>query len=210
VQFAAAFHFSTQMQVIHNIPDSSRCKNSTAYCNISVHYQMLLELFFECRKAPRLIFLEEDLEIAPDLFSYFAEFAPMLDRDDSLMCVSAWNDHGQRGRVSNASAVYRTDIFPGLGWMLGADFAREIIPDWPDMWWDEYMRRPQTRKGRQCLFPEVSRTHTYGRDGASKGQGYATYLVDMVLSSEDVNWHGRVSDARFVRCVCVRVEWCWC
>jgi alpha-1,3-mannosyl-glycoprotein beta-1,2-N-acetylglucosaminyltransferase len=105
--------------------------------------------------------------------------------------------------VSNASAVYRTDIFPGLGWMLGADFAREIIPDWPDMWWDEYMRRPQTRKGRQCLFPEVSRTHTYGRDGASKGQGYATYLVDMVLSSEDVNWHGRVSDARFVRCVCV-------
>ena len=30
------------------------------------------QLFFECYKVPRLILLEDDLEVAPDFFSYFA------------------------------------------------------------------------------------------------------------------------------------------
>lgn len=49
------------------------------------------------------------LQVAPDFFSYFAATAPLLDEDSSLYCISAWNDHGQAGRASNATALYRTD-----------------------------------------------------------------------------------------------------
>ena len=156
---------------------------------------MLLQLFFECHQSPRLLFLEEDLEVAPDFFSYFASLAPLLGRDKSLMCVSAWNDHGQQGRAANTSAAYRTDIFPGLGWMLTAEFASEIIGEWPNMWWDEYMRKPDVRKGRQCIFPEVSRTHTFGAKGASRGGFYRKHFANMMLNKDNTDWSKQASGA---------------
>ena len=42
--------------------------------------------------------LQEDMEVAPDFFSYFEALTPLLDRDPSLMCISSWNDHGQVSR----------------------------------------------------------------------------------------------------------------
>lgn len=194
VQFAAAFHYAADVQVIHNQRDTSRCKpGGGPYCNLSVHYHMLLQLFFDCLHAPRLLFLEEDLEVAPDFFSYFAAFAPLLEQESSsLMCISAWNDQGQRGRASNSTAVYRTDVFPGLGWMLSADVGRELAANWPDKYWDEFLRLPQVRKGRQCLFPEVSRTHTYGEDGASGGQHFDTHLATMLLNTDNIDWSKQV------------------
>lgn len=188
MQFAAALNWGAEVQVIHNLRDPSRCKPNQGYCNLSVHYHMLLQLFFECHKVPRLLFMEEDLEIAPDFFSYFRAMAPVLDSDKSLMCVSAWNDHGQRGRALNSSQVYRTDIFPGLGWMLTASFAKEIYQDWPNELWDEYMRRPKVRQGRQCLFPEVPRTHTFGKVGTSGGQFFDQHLAVMLLNNDKIDW----------------------
>jgi hypothetical protein len=149
-------------------------------------------LFFECHKAPRLIFLEEDLEIAPDFFSYFAAFAPLLDKDLSLMCVSAWNDHGQRGRAVNVTALYRTDIFPGLGWMLTSAVGNEFAKDWPNLYWDDHLRQPKVRKGRQCIFPEVSRTHTFGKVGTSGGQFYDQHLASMMLNKDNIDWSQQV------------------
>jgi hypothetical protein len=136
--------------------------------------------------------MEEDLEIAPDFFSYFAAFAPVLDRDKSLLCVSAWNDHGQRGRAVNSTALYRTDIFPGLGWMLTSDVGRDLHENWPNSLWDEYMREPKVRKGRQCVFPEVPRTHTFGKVGTSGGQFFDQHLAPMLLNKEEIDWTKQV------------------
>ncbi|CAN0418559.1 unnamed protein product, partial [Ectocarpus sp. 13 AM-2016] len=47
----------------------------------------------------KVIILEEDLEIAPDFFEYFSAMAPLLDSDETLMAVSAWNDNGQAAHV---------------------------------------------------------------------------------------------------------------
>ena len=33
-----------QVQVIHNLRDSSRCKPGDGYCNLSVHYHMLVQV----------------------------------------------------------------------------------------------------------------------------------------------------------------------
>lgn len=151
-----------------------------------------VQLFFECHKAPRLLFMEEDLEVAPDFFSYFAAFAPVLARDKSLLCVSAWNDHGQSGRALNHTELYRTDIFPGLGWMMTAELAKELTASWPNGYWDEYMREPKVRKGRQCIFPEVPRTHTFGKVGTSGGQFFDQHLAVMLLNKEPIDWSKQV------------------
>lgn len=186
--FAGALQHAANIQVIHNARDPERCKPGEGYCNLSLHYQMLLQLFFQCHNAPRLLFLEEDLEIAPDFFSYFKALAPLLDEDPSLWCISAWNDLGQQGRASNTTALMRTDILPGLGWMLTAKVGNELWPQWPNMYWDDWLREPHIRRGRQCVFPEVSRTHTFGSSGTSGGILFNQHLRTMVLNTEKIDW----------------------
>jgi hypothetical protein len=44
MHFAAALNYGAQVQVIHNLRDSSRCKPQEGYCNLSVHYHMLLQV----------------------------------------------------------------------------------------------------------------------------------------------------------------------
>lgn len=67
-----------------------------------------------------VIILLDDLDIAPDFFEYFLGTYWLLKRDPTLWCVSAWNDNGKAGLVDEAhpELLYRTDFFPGLGWML--------------------------------------------------------------------------------------------
>ena len=66
--------------------------------------------------------------------------------------------------------IHRSDFFPGLGWMLTRDFWLEIRDKWPKAFWDDWLRRPEIRKDRACIRPEVSRTamsHN-GKVGVSK------------------------------------------
>lgn len=188
MQFVSALNFGSQVQLIHNLRDLSRCKPNDGYCNLALHYQMLLQLFLDCHQAPRVLFLEEDLEVAPDFFSYFTATAPLLDLDTSVWCISAWNDHGQMGRASNTTALYRTDVFPGLGWMTKAAIGKELYPKWPTNHWDHFLREPFIRKNRQCVFPEVPRTHTFGVKGTSSGQFFSIHLSTMILNTEDIDW----------------------
>ena len=58
------------------------------------------------------------MELAPDFFSYFDSAGSLLAGDPTLYCVSSWNDHGQAAFVRDERRLYRSDFFPGLGWML--------------------------------------------------------------------------------------------
>jgi hypothetical protein len=69
---------------------------------------------------------QDDMELAPDFFGYFAAAAPLLDADASLLCASSWNDHGQARLVRDAARLERSDFFPGLGWMLTAALWGEL------------------------------------------------------------------------------------
>ena len=52
--------------------------------------------------------------------------------------------------------MLRSDFFPGLGWMLNARAWREDLgKKWPDSFWDDWLREPEQRRGRQVLRPEV-------------------------------------------------------
>jgi alpha-1,3-mannosyl-glycoprotein beta-1,2-N-acetylglucosaminyltransferase len=52
--------------------------------------------------------------------------AVAMERDPTLWCVSAWSDNGMKDRVRDSGKVYRSDFFPGLGWMMPRRIWEEI------------------------------------------------------------------------------------
>ncbi len=112
------------------------------------------------------------MKLAPDFFSYFTTLSPLFDVDPSLYCISAWNDNGQErfvAPVTDSTQLFRSDVFPGLGWMMPRALWNEFSKKdgWAIGFWDDWMRKTQQRGNRTCIFPEVNRVYTFGRDGAS-------------------------------------------
>ena len=60
--------------------------------------------------------------------------------------------------------------------------------DWPRGYWDDWMRLNSTRKGRQCIRPEICRTYNFGARGSSKGQFYKRFLAPIRLSTSTLDW----------------------
>jgi alpha-1,3-mannosyl-glycoprotein beta-1,2-N-acetylglucosaminyltransferase len=158
---------------------------------ITTFNQVFLEpsTWYPLPKIPiaRVIILEEDLEIASDFFSYFLAVAPLLDKDPSLLAASAWNDNGMTERVLDPATIYRSDFFPGLGWMLTRQVWAELRPKWPEAYWDDWLREPEQRKGRHFLRPEICRTYHFGRVGTSGGQ-FADLWERMQLNEQWIDF----------------------
>lgn len=165
---------------------TTRPKENPSYFKISRHYGWAIDKVFEMKHIERVIILEEDLEVSADFFHYMAGGAWLLDEDPSIWCVSAWNDNGKSEFVKDADTLYRSDFFPGLGWMMKRELWSEIGGRWPreNGYWDDWMRRPDVRRGRACIRPEVSRTYTFGRKGASGGQFFDKFLSKIVLNEK--------------------------
>lgn len=53
-----------------------------------------------------------------DFLNLFEKTAALLDRDETLMCISSWNDNSRTHLGVDAQLLMRTSYFPGLGWML--------------------------------------------------------------------------------------------
>eukprot|EP01127_Copromyxa_protea_P020860 TRINITY_DN7027_c0_g1_i1.p1 TRINITY_DN7027_c0_g1~~TRINITY_DN7027_c0_g1_i1.p1 ORF type:complete len:449 (-),score=92.00 TRINITY_DN7027_c0_g1_i1:107-1288(-) len=170
------------------IPKTAANENK-GYYYIARHFGIALNYAFDVAQADYTIIIEEDLEIAPDFFSYMLATRYLLSVDPTLFCVSAWNDNGRPGLVHNATHLYRSDFFPGLGWMLHANMWKELAPKWPIAYWDDWLREPQQRQGRACIFPEISRTYTFGlNDGTSHGQWADKFLKPIILNKENIEW----------------------
>ncbi|CAM9916023.1 unnamed protein product, partial [Hapterophycus canaliculatus] len=83
-------------------------------------------------------------------------------------------------------ALFRSDFFPGLGWMLPRRVWEELSAEWPEAYWDDWLRSPPRRRERQFIRPEVCRAYHFGqRAGASKNQ-FGSLLQDIKLNSEQV------------------------
>ncbi|TRY96726.1 hypothetical protein DNTS_009596 [Danionella cerebrum] len=173
---------------LSDIAVPSQHKKFQGYYKISRHYRWALNQIFNSFSYSTVVVVEDDLEVAPDFFEYFRALHPMLKSDPTLWCVSAWNDNGREGFVDpgKSNLLYRTDFFPGLGWMLTKDLWVELEPKWPASFWDDWMRHPDQRRDRSCIRPEISRTLTFGRKGVSLGQFYDKYLRFIKLNSEFV------------------------
>ncbi|KAM6107025.1 alpha-1,3-mannosyl-glycoprotein 2-beta-N-acetylglucosaminyltransferase isoform 1-T2 [Phoenicopterus ruber ruber] len=171
-----------------DIPVPAEHRKFQGYYKIARHYRWALGQVFRTFRYRAVIVVEDDLEVAPDFFEYFQATFPLLLADRSLWCVSAWNDNGkeQMVDVGQAELLYRTDFFPGLGWLLLAELWDELEPKWPQAFWDDWMRQPEQRRDRSCVRPEVSRTMTFGRKGVSHGQFFDQYLKFIKLNDRFV------------------------
>lgn len=89
----------------------------TQNCRIQQHYKKSLSRTFnDFPHAKCAIILEEDLEVSDDIFDYFSQTYPLLEEDQSIYCISAWNDQGYQHSVHDPSLLYRVETMPGLGW----------------------------------------------------------------------------------------------
>ncbi|KAG0557639.1 hypothetical protein KC19_11G145500 [Ceratodon purpureus] len=182
------------MQHLEGDPATRNPGEMVAYYKIARHYKFALSELFDVRGFQKVIILEDDMEIAPDFFEYFEATSTVLDCDKSVVAVSSWNDNGQKQFVSDPEALYRSDFFPGLGWMLTREFWDELSPIWPEAYWDDWLRLNSTRKGRQFIRPEVCRTYNFGEHGSSMGQFYYQYLVPIKLNDVLVDWKSKDMD----------------
>ncbi|KAJ0831074.1 putative alpha-1,3-mannosyl-glycoprotein 2-beta-N-acetylglucosaminyltransferase [Helianthus annuus] len=148
-----------------------------AYYKIARHYKWALDQLFYKHNFDRVIILEDDMEIAPDFFDYFEAGADLLDKDKSIMAISSWNDNGQKQFVRDPYTLYRSDFFPGLGWMLTKPTWDELSP-----------KLKENHKGRQFIRPEVCRTYNFGEHGSSLGQFFQQYLKPIKLNDVQVDW----------------------
>lgn len=155
------------------------------YFRLAAHYKFALDEVFSRPEIKRVIILEEDLLIAPDFFEYFAATKHLLDSDTSLLAVSAWNDNGMKQTIRDNKQLYRSDFFPGLGWMMPRRVWEDLGPKWPRAYWDDWLREPKQRQGRQFIRPEFCRTFHIGQKGVSNSQ-YSEYLNSIRLNEEFV------------------------
>ncbi|KAM8873869.1 protein O-linked-mannose beta-1,2-N-acetylglucosaminyltransferase 1 isoform 2-T2 [Spinachia spinachia] len=135
---------------------------------VSQHYKASLTATFNLHpEANFAIVIEEDLDISIDFFGFLSQTLHLLEEDDSLYCISAWNDQGYEHTAEDPALLYRVESMPGLGWVLKKSLYKdELEPKWPTpekLWdWDMWMRMPEQRKGRECVIPDVSRSYHFG------------------------------------------------
>ena len=60
----------------------------------------------------------------------------------------------------------------------------EWADNWPEAFWDDWVRHQDRRKDRSCLRPEISRTSTFGKVGVSNGQFFDQYLAKIHENKE--------------------------
>lgn len=158
-------------------------------CRISQHYKRTLQgTFDKYANAEYMIILEEDLDVSKDLMDYFNQLIPVFNTDDSVYCLSAWNDQGYEYSCNDPALLYRVETMPGLGWVLKKKiFKEELEPNWPGsdkFWdWDMWMRLESNRKGRECIIPDVSRTYHFG----AKGLNMNMFFQDHYFTKKALN-----------------------
>jgi len=158
---------------------------------IAQHYKKsIIDSFDQHPDANYVLLLEEDLDVSVDILSYFKQLLPVYENDESVYCISAWNDQGYDHVCNDPAMMYRVDTMPGLGWVLSRKlFKNELEKKWPKphefVDWDMWMRAEFNRKGRECIIPDISRTYHFGGKGLNVGGlMQALYFEKHTLNTE--------------------------
>ena len=188
--------FETQGIPLVHIHHKRNVRSNNAYKALAKHFGWAIAQVFDGKflvtqedsLPQRVMILEEDIQVAPDFFSYMEATSSLLDRDPTLYAVSAFNDNGHLPN-GDPKRVLRSDFFPGLGWMMNRDlWKNELESKWPGGWWDDWLREPAQRKDRQVLRPEKSRTYHFGSEGGTSGNQFGSLLERNKLNEELIQW----------------------
>jgi alpha-1,3-mannosyl-glycoprotein beta-1,2-N-acetylglucosaminyltransferase len=61
-------------------------------------------------------FFLDDLDVSPDFLDYFQALYPLLVRDKTLYCISAWNDNGMAENIDRQASERRRDFISNKYW----------------------------------------------------------------------------------------------
>ncbi|CAK9045375.1 unnamed protein product, partial [Durusdinium trenchii] len=127
-----------------------------------VHYGRSLDhakKHFAERDFRSLFIAEEDLIFSNGLHSYLAQLHPLLFKDSSLWCISAYSDLSLAPFARDVSVMLRTSWFSGRAWMVSFKKIVEVIlPHWSlQQRWRPLLRQLAAEAQQDCLVPEVSR-----------------------------------------------------
>ncbi|XP_064102755.1 protein O-linked-mannose beta-1,2-N-acetylglucosaminyltransferase 1-like [Macrobrachium nipponense] len=112
-----------------------------------------------------VIMMDEDVEVSPDFFSFMSQTLWLLQHDPSVYCI---NGHGKHKTISHdIHKVLRGRSMVAWGYALSVTFVKEALKSWLnvaedvqdfyDLWLYQHVAN-----GRDCIFPDVSRTKHYG------------------------------------------------
>ncbi|CAL4079712.1 unnamed protein product [Meganyctiphanes norvegica] len=128
-------------------------------------FELVLKMF---SNAPAVIFLDEDVEVSPDFFSYMSQTLWLLETDESLYCINGFSQLGLDGLAHNSARINRGEMQIEWGYAITLKFIKEVLELWKSnskaqdtALYDFWIYR-HASNGRECIFPEVSRTRHYG------------------------------------------------
>nr|XP_027221135.1 protein O-linked-mannose beta-1,2-N-acetylglucosaminyltransferase 1-like [Penaeus vannamei] len=113
--------------------------------------------------APAVIFLDEDVEVSPDFFSYMSQTLWLLREDPTLYCINGYG--GSKELSEDETQVVRSDTQVSWGYAVSLDFVREALAAWQikqEGSLYDYWLYSSVAKGRECAVPVRSRTRHYG------------------------------------------------
>ena len=185
--------FDNPVTIWYNVMPGGTLFFQTSDDRITYHHKLIFNRVFP--DYDYAIIVESDLKVSPDIIEYMFSLGHLLHPDapesDSLVCVSAWNDNGMDWFTLDESRLFRTDFFPGLGWMIHRSMWTDIlVHEWPgrigNYAYDIWMREGASTRKRHCIVSEVSRTHHFSKVGSQVSGNSYTWYDRMLLASGTV------------------------
>lgn len=161
------------------------------FLRIQLHYQFVLQELFERRNHSHVIILEDDLGLSPDLLNFYKQTSQLLEADPSLVCVSAFNDHGY-GENADPILLKRTASFPNLGLMFhrhGYDVLWYKQPlTHTTNGWDHWLRIRAASLQVECVYPVTPRIrHLVSPESSTASKALSMRLSSYPIVSELVD-----------------------
>ena len=118
----------------------------------------------------------DDLELSPSLLNFFEATSPLLDQDETIACISAFNDNAMADK-GDPKLLRRSSYFPNLALMFSLRSYNKI---WKDQvltrstnGWDHWLRIRSASLHMEGVFPVVPRV----RHGCSENSTTAKGMV---------------------------------
>ena len=161
-------------------------KNMSLPSSRSYSEQMMKAIQKVCmlyKNSKYVIVLEEELILAPDFLYFLSQLHPVLESDNSLLGVSAFNYYGFETTSSKHSVVYRVEDFPGLGFMMKMPVFLKAVKGTEQVFskvraWDGWKIPALNISLGEMLIPDVSRVYRQPYEGSNRDEDFLVELFN--------------------------------
>ncbi|XP_039281076.1 uncharacterized protein LOC120350658 isoform X2 [Nilaparvata lugens] len=123
-----------------------------------------------------VIVIEEGVIVSPDFLHYMAQMVSVLEKDTTVLAISAWNPNGYVNVSSNPYLAYRSEDRPQYAYMVpfNAFYANKLTQNCSKQSHRE--TSSNSSEAVDIIYPEVSRVLKRPLDILLSGKPYAYHL----------------------------------